>query len=74
MSILISEKIIEEKMIEFIKECDADEFCRIAENMFGGKFTWAEVSNETFGDGGLEEFYEIETDENYCGAFGEIED
>lgn len=64
---LISEHEITVRIMDFIRECDADELARIAGELFGGKcFPVFNMSQNRMN-------YEFTPDENYCGAFGEIE-
>ena len=65
----IVEDYLLDKITEFIIECDSDELIRIADEIFGGKFT---LLYENIADG---EVYSFEPHPlNYWGAFGEIKD
>ena len=57
----ISGKVLIQKMLEFIDECDEDELARIAEQMFGGA---------CFPDLDKGEGYVFTPNENYTGVFG----
>jgi hypothetical protein len=63
-------KISEEKLIEhlmdFIRSCDCDELCRLAEEAFGGKICLAAEQSDNLDDANI---YEIEPNDNYYGEF-----
>ena len=65
--IKVSETEILVKMREQIQELDAEDLANLAEHMFGGKF-W--ILDESLGQ---EWIFELESDENYMGAFGGID-
>jgi hypothetical protein len=61
-------------MHNFIRDCDGDELARIAEEMFGGKWTprVIELKNKNGLYFPIVVVYDIEFNENYNGAFGEF--
>jgi len=60
--IVLMEDIVTDTLHRFLGECDADELARLVEECFGGKCY--------FSGGGEYTFY---PDENYTGAFDDIE-
>jgi len=62
----LTEKQIETAMHKWIDNCDADEFARLAGEMFGGKclFSPEQPSGLEFGT-----IYDFEPNENYFGEF-----
>jgi len=61
----ITESTMIYEMHKWIRECDADDMATLAEHMFGGKIFYV-------GDENYQCVFELEPDENYMGAFGEI--
>jgi len=66
---LISEKDLETAIIQFIKECDADELGRIAGDIFGGECLWSEKdANPT----NLADYYLFTPNEFYGGGLDDF--
>lgn len=68
-NIILTEDQIIQQFQEWLTDCDAEELARVTGELFGGKcFTFFDPEQNTFNN-----LYEFEPDENYGGAFGEIE-
>jgi hypothetical protein len=66
----LKEEQITKAMHDFIRDCDADELARLAEEMFGGKCFLAGIDPDENAHGNF--IYDFVPDENYYGAFEEL--
>jgi len=64
----LKEDEIIKAITDWMADCDADEFARVTGELFGGTCYPVIVDN------GLRYAYDFEPDENYCGAFGTVEE
>jgi len=66
--IKVTEEQIMAQIQEFLTGCDADDLARLTGELFGGEcYAIGLMDNEVM-------TYEFEPDENYMGAFGEVEE
>ena len=66
---IITESELVEAMRKQIDELDAEDLCVLAEHMFGGTY-WVQDFMST----GKEYIFELRTNDEYMGAFGEVEE